>query len=139
MALFANTPSGTSTFFLAKVPSSAKGQTFNVNLFDIGEGASGGSYVRVMPPAEYGSSFSGCQGSGRFTGALSGCQVTVNSGFDGKWQTISVPIPANYSCTDANPTGCWLRLEFFYGSSSDPTDTTSWSASLEGDPIRLVE
>ena len=139
MALFANTPSGTSSFFLAKVPSSAKGQTFNVNLFDIGDGASGGSYVRVKPPTETGSTFSGCQGSGRFSGALSSCQVAVNSGFDGKWQTISVPIPPTYSCTDASPTGCWLRLEFFYGSGSDPTDTTSWSASLEGDPIRLVE
>jgi hypothetical protein len=32
-----------------------------------------------------------------------------------------------------------VRLEFYYGSGSSPADTTSWSASVEGDPVRLVE
>ncbi|MBM6400954.1 pilus assembly protein TadG-related protein [Phycicoccus sonneratiae] len=141
MALFANTPNGTSTFYLARIPGNSDGQFFNVNLFDIGEGAGTGSYVRVVPPAENGSSakFSGCTGKGKYNGALIDCKVTVNSGFDGKWQTITVPIPSTYSCTDSSPTGCWVRLEFNYGSGSSPTDTTSWSASLDGDPIRLVE
>ncbi len=34
---------------------------------------------------------------------------------------------------------CWVRLTYTYGSNNQPSDTTSWEASLEGDPVRLVE
>ncbi|MGG5258014.1 pilus assembly protein TadG-related protein [Phycicoccus avicenniae] len=140
MALFANTPSSITTFYLARIPTNSSGQFFNVNLFDIGDGAaSGTSYVRVVPPTETGGNFSGCVGKGRVNGALTNCRVPVSSTFDGRWQTITVPIPSTYSCTDSSPTGCWVRLEFNYGTGSNPTDTTSWSATLDGDPIRLVE
>ncbi len=139
MALFANTPSGTTTFYLARIPSNSSGQFFNVNLYDIGDGATSGSYIRVVPPAETGGNFAGCVGKGRVNGNLTNCRVSVSSTFNGRWQTITVPIPSTYSCTDSSPTGCWVRLEFNYGSGSTPTDTTSWSASLDGDPIRLVE
>lgn len=139
MAMYANTPAGTSRFYLAKVPSGARGQLFRVRLFDIGDGAKSGSTIKVLPPAEVGGSFSGCIGSGVQNGNLSNCQIDVNSSYDSKWQEISVPIPAGYSCTDASPVGCWLRLEFFYGAGSSPADTTSWTATLAGDPVRLVE
>jgi hypothetical protein len=67
------------------------------------------------------------------------CTISVNGTYDGKWEKISVPIPSSYSCNDTSPTGCWVRLEFYYGSASKPQDTTSWTASIEGDPVRLVE
>jgi Flp pilus assembly protein TadG len=139
MAMYGNTPNGTSTFYLAKVPSSAKGQLFNVRLWDIGDGAVTGSTVKVLPPAEIGGTFSGCTGAGVKIGALTNCQISVSSSYDSKWQTISVPIPATYACTDLSTTGCWVRLEFYYGSGSVPADTTSWTASIQGDPVRLVE
>lgn len=139
MAMYGNTPSGTSRFHLARIPSSSNGQLFSVNLFDIGDGAKPGSTIRVVPPSETGGSFSGCIGSGKVNGGLSNCEISVNSTFNGKWQTITVPIPASYTCNDSSATGCWVRLEFFYGAGSQPADTTSWTASLEGDPIRLIE
>lgn len=139
MGMYGNTPSGTSRFYLAKVPTGSGGHSLGINLFDIGDGAVAGSTIRVLPPAEYGGSFSGCTGSGVANGSLPTCQIGVNSSFNGKWQTISVPIPSGYSCDDTSPTGCWVRLEFYYGAGSQPLDTTSWTASLEGDPIRLVE
>jgi Flp pilus assembly protein TadG len=140
MAMYGNTPNGTTKFFLARVPSGAKGQTFNVNLFDIGDGAVSGSTVTVLPPTEtVPATFSNCTGVGVQNGALSNCQINVDSSYNGKWQTISVPIPSTYSCTDASTTGCWLRLQFFYGTGSTPNDTTSWTASIVGDPVRLVQ
>jgi Flp pilus assembly protein TadG len=140
MGMYGNTPNGTSRFYLAKVPSSTKGQLFNVRLFDIGDGAvSGSSTVSVLPPLETGGTFSGCTGAGVQNGSLSNCQINVNSSYNGQWQTISVPIPSTYSCSDASNTGCWVRLEFYYGTGSIPDDTTSWTASIEGDPVRLVE
>jgi hypothetical protein len=139
MAMYGNTPNGTSRFFLARVPSGARGQLFTVRLFDIGDGATVGSTVKVLPPLENGGTFSGCVGSGVQIGALGGCTVNVSSSFNGRWQEVSVPMPSDYSCDDSSPTGCWLRLEFFYGSGSSPNDTTSWTASIAGDPVRLVE
>jgi hypothetical protein len=143
MAMYGNTPAGTSKFFLARVPSGARGQLFKVRLFDIGDGTTNNSTIQVLPPQENGSTarFSGCVGSGPSagTGALTDCKIPVNSSYNGKWQQIDVPIPSGYTCQDSSPTGCWLRLEFFYGSGSSPADTTSWTASIEGDPVRLVE
>ena len=92
-----------------------------------------------MPPADSGlSSFSGCVGAGPTTGALNNCTIPANSSYNGKWETISVPIPAGYTCTLAAPTGCWITLTYDYGS-GQPSDTTSWQASLEGTPVRLVK
>lgn len=139
MVMYGNTPNGTSRFFLARIPSNSSGQFFNVNLFDIGDGATAGSTVKVIPPTETGGSFSNCTGKGVTAGSLPTCTISVSSIYNGRWQTITVPIPASYTCNDSAPSGCWVRLEFFYGPSSSPADTTSWNASLEGDPIRLVE
>ncbi len=139
MAIYGNTPAGTSKFFLGRVPNGAAGQVFNIHLFDIGDGATSGSKITVVPPPEYGSTFSGCTGSGVVSGTLSGCQISVSSAFNGKWQTISVPIPVGYTCDGSSTTGCWVRLTFYYGPGSTPSDTTSWTASIDGDPIRLVE
>jgi hypothetical protein len=36
-------------------------------------------------------------------------------------------------------TGCWLRLQYFLGPGSAPNDTSSWTASIVGDPVRLVQ
>ena len=73
------------------------------------------------------------------TGALTDCRISVSSSYNAKWQTISVPIPTGLLVHRRVPTGCWVRLEFFYGTGSSPADTTSWTASIEGDPVRLVE
>lgn len=49
MGMYGNTPSGTSKFFLARVPTGARGQLFKVRLFDIGDGATSGSWIQVLP------------------------------------------------------------------------------------------
>ncbi|GAA2739334.1 hypothetical protein GCM10009867_34960 [Pedococcus aerophilus] len=139
MAMYGNTPAGTSKFFLARVPSGSRGQLFRVRLYDIGDGTTGNSTIKVLPPTESGGGFTGCIGSGIQNGTLSDCTINVSSAFNGQWQDVTIPLPATYSCTDSSPTGCWLRLEFFYGSGSQPADTTSWTASIAGDPVRLVQ
>ncbi len=139
MVMYGNTPNGTSRFYLARIPSNSSGQYFNVNLFDIGDGAKPGSTIKVIPPTETGGTFTGCVGKGQVNGALAACSIPVSSTFNGRWQTITVPIPGSYTCNDGSATGCWVRLEFYYGSGSSPADTTSWTATLDGDPIRLVE
>jgi Flp pilus assembly protein TadG len=142
MAMYANTPGGVTTKdYLAQIPSGAKGQLFNVNLYDVGDGATSGSTIQILPPVETGGTFSNCTGSGPAigTGALTNCTISVDGSYNGKWETISVPVPSTYTCTDASSTGCWVRLQFFYGSGSTPADTFSVTANIDGDPVRLVQ
>jgi Flp pilus assembly protein TadG len=141
MAMYANTPNGTTTDYLARIPSGAKGEMFNVRLYDIGDGAVSGSTIAVLPPVETGGTFSTCTGTGPAPGSgnLTNCQINVDSSYNGKWETISVSVPSTYTCTDASASGCWVRLRFFYGSGSTPADTFSVTASIAGDPVRLVQ
>jgi hypothetical protein len=137
MAIYADLPSAHTSFFLTQVPPGAAGQILDVRLFDIGDSEGSGT-VTIVPPSDSGmSSFSGCVGSGPTTGSLTNCSIPANSSYNGKWETISVPIPLGYTCTLSTSTGCWLTLTYDYGSGNQPDDTTSWQASVEGTPVRL--
>jgi Flp pilus assembly protein TadG len=138
MAIYADLPSAHTSFYLTQVPPGAAGQVLQVRLFDIGDSSQPGT-VQILPPADSGmSTFSGCVGSGPTNGSLNSCSIPANSSYNGKWETISVPIPPGYSCNLSAQTGCWITLSYDYGS-GQPSDTTSWQASLQGSPVRLIQ
>ena len=140
MGMYSNKPGATNEFHLARVPSGAAGQLLRLRLFDVGDSNQSGTIYIVYPPlATGGPSFTGCQGSGPASGPLTGCSFSATSSFNGKWQTVSVPIPSTYSCDDLDPRACWVRLKYDYGSGSAPHDVTTWTAGIDGDPVRLVE
>ena len=114
-----------------------------------------------FPPSDsdVGASFSGCAWTGNAsTGALgsgantpaapwgpltpiSDCVITgVNdnhANWNAQWSSVTVPIPAGYTCNDSDPQGCWLKINYQF--SGGINDTTSWNAYLLGDPVRLVK
>ena len=49
-----------------------------------------------------------------------------------------MPIPSNYTCNFTSTGGCWFRLKVNFGSGS-VSDTTTWTAYVSGDPVRLIE
>jgi hypothetical protein len=140
MGMYSNKPGAETEFYLARVPSGAAGQILNVNLFDVGDSNKDGRIKLVSPS---GSDYSGCIGNGVTSVIDSDCSFKVTAGnpsaFNGKWQTVSIPIPSGYTCDDTDQTQCWVKLKYLYGSGSKPTDVTAWTASIEGDPVRLVE
>ncbi len=139
MAMYANLPDADTRFYLARVPSGAAGQILNVQLFDVGDSTRPGT-IRVLAPPDSGVTFTDCRGVGVRNGVLSDCALNgVRSTYNGKWQIISVPIPVAYRCDDLDPTDCWVRLQYDYGDGNQPSDTTSWGANIEGDPVRLIE
>ena len=149
MGIYANKPGVTTEFHLARVPSSAAGQTLKVRLFDVGDISSGGSgTIKIIRPPDadglaFGLPANPCIGvrSALAPVTLTDCSLTnvQTSTHNGKWQSIAVPIPADYTCDDSDTTKCWVRLQYVYGSSTNPNDVTSWTAIIEGDPVRLVE
>ena len=138
MSIYANAPSANTQFHLARVPSGSGGHTLSLNFFDVAD-ASGVGTLTVIAPPDSGVTFSNCTGIGPAAGALPTCSVSTTSAFNGKWQTVKVPIPEGYACDDTDPQGCWVRIEYDYGTGSTVADTTTWTAVIEGDPVRLVE
>jgi hypothetical protein len=138
MAVYAELPSARTTFYLAQVPPGAGGQILKVQFYDIGDSSKPGT-VTIRPPADSGiSSFTGCVGEhGPTTGKLQDCSLPADSSYNGKWERVAVPLPKGYHCDISLPTGCWVTLLYDYGS-GQPNDTTSWQATLEGNPVRLT-
>lgn len=138
MAVYANVQAGSSRFFLTRVPSSAAGQTLNVSLFDIGD-ISGTGTLTFVAPQESGITFSNCRTVGKLNGTDADCKFNVDSSFGGRWQSVYIPIPNTYTCTDSSATGCWVKLYYDLSGTTQAQDTTSWQSSIDGDPVRLIE
>jgi Flp pilus assembly protein TadG len=132
-----------SVFNLIRVIPAAQGKALRFQFFDAadGTGSSGGT-ITVQRPADAtgaimsGSGISGCVGSGVVNGSLTNCSVRVNSSNNGRLQTITIPIPPDYSCNSASPGGCWFTVQINY---SQATDVMTWNARITGDPVRIVE
>lgn len=136
MAIYANLPSAQTEFYLARLPSGAAGQVFTIKLFDIGDSSKPG-LITVKAPVDSGVTFSDCKGKG--VGVVVNCSMVASGAFNGKWQSISLVVPEAYTCEDTDANACWVTLQYDYGVGSAPSDTTSWTASLDGDPVRLIE
>lgn len=143
MPIYANATGADTTFNLVRIVPAAAAKTLVFTFFDVGEGATGGT-MTVIPPTDsnMGGSISGCSGSGKVTGSLSNCQITGISsaaGWNGRSQTINVPIPDNYDCTATDPGGCWFRVKVNFGAGNAVNDSTTWTAAVDGQPVRLIE
>jgi Flp pilus assembly protein TadG len=141
MGIYANYPGGTTTFNLVRVIPAAASKNLLISFFDVGDASEAGT-ITVLPPLDSNltSPLSGCTGAGVKSGSLPGClvdNVSSGTGWNGKSQTIKVPVPNTYTCNSGETGGCWFRLQVAFP--SGVTDTTTWSARVEGDPIRLIE
>ncbi|MCZ7525774.1 MAG: hypothetical protein M5U14_04905 [Acidimicrobiia bacterium] len=66
---------------------------------------------------------------------------------NGRLLEVEIALPADFQCDYNSPGGCWVRAVFeFPETVADPEtpnvlprDNTTWSATLLGDPVRLVE
>jgi len=81
---------------------------------------------------------------GTFSNTGSGCAISgvSNSGtpnYNGQWVTWEIPIPGTYTCNSADPLGCWTKLQFVYPPGTNVSDTTTWSAYILGEPVRLIQ
>jgi hypothetical protein len=142
MPIYANANGADTSFHLARIVPADAGRVLRVNLFDMGDAASAGT-LRILAPADANVSFTGCtftRDNGGSLSVSSNCQlnnVSSGTGFNGRIVQVDVPIPDNYDCDDSTPTGCWTKvLADFPGGVND---TTTWSASILGSPVRLVE
>jgi hypothetical protein len=143
LPIYANADAADTTFYLARVLPYDAGRTLRITLFDMGDASQAGT-LRIIPPAEYASSFSGCSfarnDNATLTTNAGTCtmsNVSSSNGFDGRSVTVDIPIPNDYDCDDHIGTGCWIKVQAAFP--AGVADTTTWSAAILGNPIRLVE
>ena len=144
MSIYSNVDgtAGNTVFYLAEVDPIHAGKDLVISLWDPGD-ASGNHSMRVRPPATvnggapYPCEWTSTNGSYP-GGTLSSCDIpTSSSRFNNHLVVIRISIPADYTCTPGGLPGCWWRIDYNYPSTTN--DTTTWSARIEGNPVKLVE
>jgi hypothetical protein len=136
MSIFTGS-TGLSEFYLAEVAALHAGKTFEVELFDPGDGSSGTYNLSIVKPDGGIATCRYTNSSGTF-GSSGGCTITTRNSsgsvYDGKWLSIRIDLGTTYSCS----TNCWWKVKYDFGGGT-PTDRTTWRASILGDPVHLVE
>lgn len=141
VSLFNNVPAGTSRFNVVRLDSATAGRNLTLRFFDLADAADDVTTTVLQPDSD--TPFEGCTGFGPVGGtagqALTLCSVTTDvTTTGGKWQTIRIPIDEDYTCSDdADRSKCWVRVEL--STTSSQADTTTWTAGLDGDPVRLEQ
>ncbi len=137
-------------FFLAEIDQVHAGKTVEIVLFDPGEGMNnlqikspGGTSM----PFEYqrydcGSLQTNCADPGLQTNDTCGgnpCLVVDNpyGQYNDHSVRVLVDLPAGYDCD--GETHCWWKIRYTKTSGGAPTDRTTWSVRVIGDPVRLTE
>ena len=160
MSIYANAPAADTQFYMSRINQASAGMSMEIALFDAGDAASPGT-ITVIPPADARTggaamTLPSCQGLGVVMGSTTtpstqtNCRLTnVSSttdeklpatgshGYQGKLQILRIAIPADYTCTESDPFGCWFKIRFQYPSGTH--DATTWSTDLVGQPVRLVK
>jgi hypothetical protein len=153
MSIYANKIGASTQFYLARVLPGAAGRKLVIKFFDTGDASQAGT-IKILPPNDPGAapaSFSGCTytppsqagppwvGDSPVSGSdCSQSGVQASAGWNGQWVQWTVPIPSNYTCSYQSSTGCWIKLQFQYPG-GNVADTTTWTARLTGNPVRIVQ
>ena len=139
LPIYANADGADTEFYLARVEPSGVDRILRISLWDISDGGSSGS-MQVVPPTEVGGTFPGCTYSttGGTYSPQAGCGFSFTAGaLNSNLMQVFVPLPASYDCNEGDPFGCWIKVRAPFAGSVN--DTTTWSADVAGDPVRLVE
>ena len=164
MATYANIDSGTQTFYLAQISRSVgAGKTMEIDLFDPGDvgqrswlqllspdGSVANNYATFNFTADdnataytSGTGVTCLQTYGGSTGASapSGCPNYTSGGtfYQNSWVKILINLPSTYGSTGLQPAGDpsagWWKVKYTVASAND---TTTWIASVRGNPVHLI-
>ena len=138
----------TSTLFMTRLNPVHAGRTMRLELFDIGD-TSGTLDFQVLPPlnsnlgASWPCSMKLVSQDGIFapTG-LNAAKCAIKGlsrqNYNGAALQIDIPVPVNFDCPLVQATDCWTSVKLTFNNGT-PTDRTTWSASVLGDPLRLLK
>jgi hypothetical protein len=130
--------------YLAEVRPEHAGKVLEVDIWDLGDtnGSLNDSWIEFRDPVGGSGDPPACSwtSSNGLTsgGTISNCNIKIgNQRFNADWLYVELPIPDTYTCDELSATGCWWKI--LIHSEDQPTDRTTWSARISGDPVRLVD
>jgi hypothetical protein len=149
---------GTSKFYLAAVPKSRAGSTMTITLWDPGDGLTSANNIQVInPDGNKLTAYSWSVASTGHCGSAPLCSGTTDTNgldtsgsttdppntnlqgtgmYNDRLLTITVPIPNNYN--PPNASGGWWMLNYTYNGNTNFQDLTTWTVSVSGSPVHLV-
>ena len=135
---------GHTNFYLARIVPEYAGQMLELELFDLADGAEPGPRPSCPDrhdrrPAGDLHVHPGRRAAGRRPPRRRARPTATSDSFNGRVVTVQVPLPDTYGCNAGSDLGCWFKVHLDYANSDVPTDQTTWSARVRGDPVRLVE
>ncbi len=142
----------TTEFFLAQIEDEHAGKTVQIRLFDPGEGMNNLQFFDdsdtaipfrfrrsncsvgnicenpgVWPEDPTFTDPSNCSGNP--------CLIVTNQRYNAQWVTLEYDLPADYTCSSS----CWWKVRYTPEGANTPTDRTTWSVKVIGDPAHLTE
>ncbi len=142
--------SSTSTLYMTRLHPIHASRQLRLELFDIGDVSGSGSVnLKILPPpdsnvgASWGCSMKLVAQNGTFNPVgvnTSDCSIVglKRVDYNGAAVQIDIPIPTGFTCDISVPTNCWARVQITFNGGTQPTDRTTWSAVVLGDPLRIV-
>jgi hypothetical protein len=148
LPIFANAVGADSTFYLARVVPASGDRQLEVPLFDMGDADKSGTLTVLWDPDGDGHAVpytldGGCDFERDFGPTIhsNNCRlpdVCYTCGYNGRIVTIVVPIPRTYRCDATTTRGCWFLVNASFQGGT-VLDTTTWQATIRGDPVHLIE
>jgi hypothetical protein len=152
LPVYTNTVAGQNpTFYLARLlpGNNTTGRILNLEFYDIGD-VGGTTTLTILPPPDAKGGVPDCS-QWIFNGDVNnkapagsiftGCTLTgiTTAGYNGVLVNVKVKVPGTYTCDVSSDTGCWFKIFMAYSKGAQANDTTTWGASIGGDPVRLVK
>jgi hypothetical protein len=167
LSIWSNTPGSTSQIYLAEITSADAGKRMQLDLFDVGDGASGQYTVQVLAPpsgapglvptggtaipapgyadsCRYNPAPSATRGpdvQGAFGADAGNCTVTTKfaSSGSGQYNNSWLSIEIDIAEDYTCDTDCWWTLEYDFGTTSSvPNDRTVWSPLIFDKPATFA-
>ncbi len=154
LPLYREIPSSEAAFYLAEIDEDHAGERMVITFFDAAEGIDNLQFVDsngtampfrwkyadqsvgLMTDSAYletslAANSDTCSWNG--TGGQPCLDTSTRSDWNDHFVIVEVDIPDDYTCGS----DCWWQIRYVTGGT--PTDRSTWSIALEGDPVRLVE
>lgn len=149
---------GSTSFFFAEVLPLHAGKTLVLELWDAGDSLDQpqNSRIQIVGPGDVAlpCRFTYSPGGPAAPGnLLPDCEQATNyeppyhnttncpqgNCFNNRMMTFRIPLPSSYSCSPGVGDGCWWKVRYIYDDpTAQPTDATTWSARIIGNPVHLV-
>lgn len=141
MSIHVNFTSNQAEPYLAEVRPEHAGKTLELDIWDLGDapGDEEDAWITFFEADGSRPDCSWTSTNGESDPDVTNCRIDVgDQRFNAEWLYVQIPIPNDYTCDpDGALPACWWKIQI--NSALQPTDRTTWTGRITGDPVRLID